>query len=377
MDEARLLLIPGPVSVEADVQEALGRPVPAHYGPAWTATYHRLQERLARLFGTEGRVFLLFGPGSAGIEMSFGSTLARGDEVVVASNGRFGERLITIAEGIGLTVHPVRVEGHRPLQRAAVEAALEAHPAARAFAVVHTETSTGVRNPVEELCPAAHERGVLTVVDAVASLGGLAIHMDEWGIDLCVSVVNKAVAAPVGVAPVAVAPRVWEAVDDGRPKAAGWYLNLATWRDYDEGWESWHPHPTTMPSNVVEALDVATARIERVGIEEYLARQARASGRVRQGLRELGFSLLTPDEDAAPVVTAARVPEAMDVADYETWLASEHGMHIGGGLGELEGRIFRVGHMGRAADPDVVDRYLRATADYLERAGLAPRAEAG
>lgn len=377
MDEARLLLIPGPVTVDEDVREALSRPVPAHYGPAWTATYRRLQQRLARLFDTEGQVFLLFGPGSAGIEMGLASTLARGDEVVIASNGSFGERLIAVAEAAGLTVHPLRVEGHQPVQRAAVEAALRAHPDARAFAVVHTETSIGLRNPVEELCPVARERGLLTLVDAVASLGGVELQMDAWGIDLCVSVVNKALAAPIGVAPVAAGPRAWAAVDDGRPKAAGWYLNLATWRAYDEGWESWHPHPTTMPSSVVEALEVATEQIERIGIPEYVARHARASARVRQGLRELGFSLLASDEYAAPVVTAAWVPQGMDVEDYQTWLATEHGMRIGGGLGDLEGRIFRVGHMGRAADPDVVDRYLRATGEYLERTGLTPRAQAG
>lgn len=377
MDEARLLLIPGPVTVADEVREALSRPVPAHYGPAWTATYRRLQERLARLFGTGGNVFLLFGPGSAGIEMAFASTLARGDEVVIASNGSFGERLITVAEAVGLTVHPLRVDGQRPVRREAVEGALAAHPNARAFAVVHVETSIGLRNPVEELCPVARDRGVLTLVDAVASLGGVELQMDAWGIDLCVSVVNKALAAPIGVAPVAAGPRAWAAVDDGRPKAAGWYLNLATWRAYDEGWESWHPHPTTMPSSVMEALEAATAHIERVGIAEYVARQARASARVRQGLRELGFSLLAPDEHAAPVVTAAWVPEGMDVDDYQAWLASEHGMRIGGGLGDLEGRIFRVGHMGRAADPDVVDRYLRATGEYVERTGLAPRAQAG
>lgn len=377
MDEARLLLIPGPVTVADEVREALSRPVPAHYGPAWTATYRRLQERLARLFGTGGTVFLLFGPGSAGIEMAFASTLARGDEVVIASNGSFGERLITVAEAVGLTVHPLRVDGQRPVRREVVEGALAAHPNARAFAVVHVETSIGLRNPVEELCPVARDRGVLTLVDAVASLGGVEVQMDAWGIDLCVSVVNKALAAPIGVAPVAAGPRAWAAVDDGRPKVAGWYLNLATWRAYDEGWESWHPHPTTMPSSVMEALEAATAHIERVGIAEYVARQARASARVRQGLRELGFSLLAPDQHAAPVVTAAWVPEGMDVDDYQAWLASEHGMRIGGGLGELEGRIFRVGHMGRAADPEVVDRYLRATGEYVERTGVAPRAQAG
>jgi aspartate aminotransferase-like enzyme len=231
--------------------------------------------------------------------------------------------------------------------------------------VVHHETDLGLINPIGEICGLARERGVLTVVDAVSSLGGVAIEMDDWGIDVCVTVANKCLGGPVGVAPVAVGGRGWEAVDDGRPKAAGWYLNLSTWRRYLETLGDWHPHPATMPTSAIAALGVALDEILEAGLEAHLARQAAAAGRTRDGLRELGFEMLVADGWASPVTTAAWLPPGMDAADYQRWLGERHRLLVGGGLGELAGRLLRVSHMGAASDPAVVDTFLRATADYL------------
>jgi alanine-glyoxylate transaminase/serine-glyoxylate transaminase/serine-pyruvate transaminase len=166
---------------------------------------------------------------------------------------------------------------------------------------------------------------------------------------------------------VAVGPRAWEAIDDGRPKAAGWYLNLATWRRFSTQWGSWHPHPTTMPAQALDALAVALEEIVTMGLETHQARLAAASTRVRDGLRELGFELVVADRDASPVTTAAWGLPGMDVDDYLAWLRRERRLRLGGGLGELAGRIFRVGTMGEGARPGVVDAYLSATAEYLER----------
>jgi alanine-glyoxylate transaminase/serine-glyoxylate transaminase/serine-pyruvate transaminase len=189
--------------------------------------------------------------------------------------------------------------------------------------------------------------------------------MDEWGIDLCAGTGNKALGAPAGIAPIAVGPRAWEAVDDGRPKLAGWYLNLATWRRYGEEWGAWHPSPTTMPTNVMVALAAAVDEVMARGLEAHRARFAQAAARVREGLGELGFEMVVPEAAASPVTTAVWALPGMDVSDYLEWLRRERRMRLGGGLGDLAGRSFRVGHMGRAADPDVVDAYLRATAEYL------------
>jgi alanine-glyoxylate transaminase/serine-glyoxylate transaminase/serine-pyruvate transaminase len=359
------LLIPGPVSVSSEVLTALARPVPAHYGDDWVDLYHRLTVDLAGIFGTAGDVVLLFGPGTAALETCLASGLATGDEVLVATNGLFGDRLADVARTLGLVVHPVTAGEREPIRPEALVEALDRHPAARAFAVVHHETSLGLINPVRELCRLAGGRGLLTIVDAVASLGGVPLRMDDWGIDLCATSGNKCLGAPVGVAPIAVGPRGWAAVDDGRRKIAGWYLNLATWRRFGDMWAGWHPSPTTMPSNVCVALRAALDEVLERGLEAHQARLARAAARVREGLAEMGFEMVIPDGSASPVTTAVWALPDMDVDDYLEWLRRERGMRVGGGLGPLAGRSFRVGHMGRAAEPGVVDLYLRATAEYL------------
>ena len=145
---------------------------------------------------------------------------------------------------------------------------------------------------------------------------------------------------------------------------------VATWRRFSELWSGWHPHPTTMPTNVVEAFEVALTGLLEEGVEHRWTRLARARDRVREGLEEMGFGMLSPIAVASPVTTAAYGLPGMDVADYMAWLLREHRIRIGGGLGELSGKIFRIGHMGRAAEPEAIDRYLRATADYVDGRGL-------
>jgi alanine-glyoxylate transaminase/serine-glyoxylate transaminase/serine-pyruvate transaminase len=344
--------------------------VRAHYGDEWVELYRRVTRGLARIFGTEGDVFLLFGPGRAAMEMALGSLLARDDEALMVGGGFFANLAADIARSLGVRPRRLLPDGYQPVSADAVEAELDAHPETRAVVVVHHETDLGLVNPVREICRLARERGVLTVVDAVSSLGGVPLEMDSWGIDVCVTVANKCLGGPVGVAPVAVGGAAWKAVDDGRPKPAGWYLNLSTWRRYADAWGDWHPHPATMPTSVIAGLGAALEGIVEAGLEAHLAKHAAAAGRTREGLRELGFEMLVADAWASPATTAVWALPGMDVADYHDWLRDRRRLLVGGGLGELASRLFRVGHMGVAADPAVVDLFLRATADYLLEKGL-------
>jgi alanine-glyoxylate transaminase/serine-glyoxylate transaminase/serine-pyruvate transaminase len=371
VEDREFLMIPGPVSVEDEVLEALARPVRAHYGEGWTRLYKHAASSMRDVFKTAGDVHLVFGSGMAGIEMCIASVLSPGDEVLVPTNGLFGDRMAEVATANRLQVHSFRPGLAEAITAAQVRNALAAHPRVRAVCIVHHETSIGVLNEVEGICRAAREHGALAIVDGVSTVGGVPFEMDAWGADLCVTVANKCIAGPIGVAPVAAGPRAIEALDDGRPKAAGWYLNLATWRRFTELWSGWHPHPTTMPTNAIEAFDVALTRLLEEGVENRCRRLAAARDRVREGLQELGFEMLAPNDVASPVTTAIFGLPGMDVPDYIGWLLRNYRIRIGGGLGELSGRIFRVGHMGRAAEPEAVDRYLRATADYMEHAGLA------
>jgi alanine-glyoxylate transaminase / serine-glyoxylate transaminase / serine-pyruvate transaminase len=371
-DPRALLLIPGPVSVDDEVLEALSRPVMAHYGDAWTALYQRVLGGMQQVFRTAGEVHLVFGPGMSAIEMAMASVLGPGDKVLVPSNGLFGERMVEVGRSNHLEVVGLQCGPREAVSAEAVREAFDADPGIRAVGVVHHETSIGVINPVREISAIAREHGALSIVDAVSSAGGVELDVDGWGIDLCVTVANKALGGPIGVAPIAVGPHAVAALEDGRPKAAGWYLNLATWRRYTEAWKTWHPHPTTMPTSVVEALDVALRRLFEVGLEEHLRRQRAARDSVREGLRELGFEMAVPDEVASPVTTAVVGLPGMDVPGYMRWLLEEHAIRIGGGLGPFAGEIFRIGHMGRAMEPDAISRYLELTSRYLEENDLRP-----
>ena len=370
MEEREFLMIPGPVSVNDDVLEALARPVRAHYGDGWTQLYKHAVDGMREVFRTDGEVFLLFGSGMAGVEMCIASVLAPGDEVVVGANGTFGERMADVARANGLQVHLVEADPAEPVTAAMMRDSLDMHSGARAVCVVHHETSVGVLNEVEAIASTAREHGVLTIVDGISAVGGVPFEMDAWGVDMCVTVANKCIGGPIGVAPVAVGRRALEALDDGRTKAAGWYLNLATWKRYADEWAGWHPHPTTVPTNVIEAFDVALSGLLEEGVEHRWRRLARARDRVREGLEEMGFLMLSPLATSSPVTTAAYGLPGMDVPDYMSWLLREHHIRIGGGLGPLSGKIFRVGHMGRAAEPEAIDRYLRLTAAYIEEKGL-------
>ena len=363
-------MIPGPVSVDDEVLEALSRPVRAHYGDGWTELYKRCTSGMKQVFKTSGDVHLIFGSGMAGIETCIASVLGPGDEVLVATNGLFGDRMADVAAANGLTVHRVQPELAHAVTEAQVRTALKEHPNLRAVGVVHHETSVGVLNEVRGICGAAREHGALTIVDGISAVGGVPFEMDAWNVDMCVTVANKCIGGAIGVAPVAAGPRALAALDDGRPKAAGWYLNLATWRKFTEQWGNWHPHPTTMPTNVIEALDVALADLLSEGVENRWRRLASARDRVREGLEEMGFRMLSPIDIASPVTTASYGLPGMNIPEYMGYLLREHHIQIGGGLGPLSGKIFRVGHMGRAAEPGAIDRYLRATADYVEKTGL-------
>jgi alanine-glyoxylate transaminase/serine-glyoxylate transaminase/serine-pyruvate transaminase len=366
IEDREFLMVPGPVTVEDEVLEALARPVQAHYGDTWTQLYKHAVAGMRDVFKTAGEVHLVFGSGMAGVEMCIASVLSPGDEVLVPSNGVFGDRMAEVATANRLQVHTMRPDLAQAITAAQVRDELAAHPRVRAVCVVHHETSIGILNDVEGICRAAREHGALAIVDGISAVGGVPFDMDEWGADLCVTVANKCIGGPVGIAPVAAGPRALEAIGDGRPKAAGWYLNLATWQRYAELWSGWHPHPTTMPTNVIEAFDLALTRLLEEGVEARCRRLAAARDRVREGLEEMGFEMLVPIATASPVTTAAYGLAGMDVSDYIEWLLHNHRIRIGGGLGELRGRIFRVGHMGRAAEPAAIDRFLRATADYVD-----------
>lgn len=364
------LFIPGPCEVDESVLAAMAQPTPRHYGPEWMEIYTETLDLLKQVFQTENDLFIVPGAGSAGLDMALGSLLAPGETVVVGENGFFGERLAAIAAAHGLRVVTFSAPHGRPLDPADLRRALDREPSARAVAVVHHETATTVLNPLRELAEVTHERGLPIVVDAISSLGGVPLPVDEWGIDVCVTVANKCLECPPGLCLVSVGPRAWEWVDanEGQP---GWYLNLRTWRQYATEWAEWHPYPVTLPTNNILALRVGLRRVLEEGLEAHLERYRGAARAVRAGLQAVGFSMVVEERYASPIATAVNGRPEFGVSELMGYLAREHGILISGGLGPLAGKIFRIGHMGKAATRPYLMEFLFAVEEFLRRRGLS------
>ncbi len=361
------LMIPGPVDVSDQVLAALAEPTIPHYGPQWLAVYNEVITGLQQIFATRNDLFLLAGPGTAGLDAALGSLLRTGEKVLALQNGFFGERLADVARAYGLEVRTVTAPLGLAVDPDAVRRRLAAEPDIQAVTVVHLETSTGVLNPLAEIAAVVREFDVLLIVDAVSSLGGVPLPVDEWGVDVCVTVSNKCLAAPPGLAPLSVSERAWQVMERKGGRAHGWYLNLRTWKDYAINWASWHPHPTTLPTNIVLALRASLHHILETGIEAYYARHVEAAQTVRSGLQRLGFELFTAPEYTSPLISTVRGQPGVDVEEMRRYLLEEHQIMISGGLEDLRGKVFRVGHIGRAATPEYVTAFLNGVEEFLNR----------
>src|SRR6059036_3013180 len=355
--EAGLLLIPGPVPLPPRVLEEFAKAALPHYGDAWVKAHSETHDLLRYLWSApDAHVFPIAGPGHAALEAIAYTFLRPGDRVVVVSNGFFGDRIREV-----LLTHRVKAEvvaspwGAGP-DVPALRDALKTRP--KAVAVIHNETSTGVTNPLEPIVEAAHAVDAAVIVDAVSSLGGLPLPFAKLGIEAAFSASQKCIAAPAGIAPVAVARSLWESID---PKTVeGWYLNLYTWDRYERELGDWHPTPTTISSNLFYAFHRALLLLKEEGLEARIARHAKVAARLRDGLVELGFSPLGAANLLSNTVTCFAPPAGVDANRLVRRLRDEHNIYISGGLGPLRGKTIRIGTMGTQADPEIMDWLLKA-----------------
>jgi alanine-glyoxylate transaminase/serine-glyoxylate transaminase/serine-pyruvate transaminase len=357
-------MIPGPVEMDDDLMAVMGRQTAAHYGPGWVNLYRETVDLMQQAFvTTEAEVLFLFSSGTGGLEAAIGSLFARGERVLIVNNGFFGQRLANITQALGIGVVMVTAVWGQPINPQAVRDALNKNPDVQGILVVHHETSTGVLNPIQELGAVAREFDVSFVVDAIASLGGDRLLMDEWGIDICITATNKCLAGPVGLSPIAIHPRAWAVMDGKARTAAGWYLNLKTWRKYVREWGDWHPSPVTMSSQSMTALNLALTKLLAEGMAQRWACFAETAAHFRQAMKERGFRPFVEGEHVSSVITAVnRLPD-MDITHFIQYLAEHHHIQISGGLGELHKQVFRVGHMGKARDN--MGAFLQGVDAYL------------
>jgi len=364
------LYTPGPGDVDDDVLASMATPVIRHYGPEWMEIYHETQGLLKQVFKTSNEIFFVPGPASSLLDMAIGSLLATGEEIIVGNNGFFGERLAQIARGYGLQTITLDAPLGKPLDPQDLRKLLKENPRAKAVALVHHETGTTVMNPLQELASLAQGAGKAVIVDAVSSLGGADVRVDEWGIDVCVTTPNKCLDALPGMGFISVSPRAWELVDSHPQANHGWYLNLRTWRQYATEWGSWHPTPVTLPTNIILALRTSLLKIVNMGLEAHFEKYRHASSAVRAGLRSIGFEMFVEDAYASPIVTGVSSRPEFDLNEMSRWLVEQREMAIGGGLGELSGKMFRVGHLGKASTREYLVDFLYAVEEFLRYKGI-------
>lgn len=361
----RILLGPGPSPVPSRVLRALGAPTLGHLDPQYVAIMDEVCEMLRQVFRTKNALtFPVSGTGMAGMECIAVNLIEPGDEVIVCVNGVFGGRMKDVMERCGATVHAVEAAWGDVIQFDQIAAALEQHPKAKLVGIVHAETSTGALQPLEGLAELVHSKGALLVVDAVTSLGGHELKVDEWGIDAIYSGTQKCLSCPPGLAPVSFGDRALAIMDARKTKVQSWYLDVSMLRKYYTSGGGGRVYHHTAPINMTYALREALAIVLEEGLEARIARHAQMHQRLRAGLEAMGISYVP--KHSLHTLNCIHIPAGADDAGTRKRLLEEYGIEIGAGLGVMAGKAWRIGLMGHGATVRNVDLVLTALQNVLK-----------
>ena len=372
----RLLMGPGPSGVHPRVLEALSIPIVGHLDPQFLAVMDRIQEMLRRLFRTENRLTIaVSGTGSSGMESAFVNVVEPGDEVLVCVNGVFGNRMSDIVERIGGVLHRIDRPWGEVFELSEIEAALVRHPDVKVVAIVHAETSTGALQPLEEIGELCRRDDRLFLVDCVTSLGGERFEADEWNIDVAYSGTQKCLSCPPGLAPVTFSERAVDKLKSRETKVISWYLDLSMIEKYWTDGERAYHH--TAPISMNYALHEALCLVHEEGLEARWERHRRNSAALVAGLEALGFSLFAQQGHRLPMLNAVWIPEGVDDAGFRKALLDDYDIEIGGGLGEVAGKIWRIGLMGETSSRKNIMTFLSALEALLQNSGQLESPGAG
>jgi aspartate aminotransferase-like enzyme len=341
------LRIPGPTPCPDEVLQAMTKQMINHRGPEFRDILNRVTENLKVFFQTKNDLFLLTGSGTGGLEAAVVNTLSPGDSVLSVSIGVFGDRFAAIAEQYGASVTRLKFEWGKAADPDEVGRALQADPKIKAVLVTHNETSTGVTNDLEALSRVIKGAGKLLLVDAISSLGSLNLPVDDWGCDVTVSGSQKGWMVPPGLAMVSVSQEAWQAHASARMPRFYWDFTRA--KSYlERGQTPWTPAVST-----VYAMDRALQVLMKEGMANIFARHARLGDLTRKGVKSLGLSLFADEKYASNTVTAVNAPNGKNANDLRKVLLSEHEIVLGGGQQRLDGKIFRIGHLGLVNEEDI------------------------
>jgi len=364
----RILLGPGPSDVHQRVLDAMARPTVGHLDPRFGEMMEEMKTLLRYAYQTENALtFPVSAPGSVGMESCFVNLVEPGDKVIVCSNGVFGRRmvenvkrtrgeLVLIEDAWGTAVDPQKLED-----------ALKANPDTKIVAFVHAETSTGVESDARLLTEIAHRHGALVIVDAVTSLGCVPLMVDEWGIDAIYSGSQKGLSCTPGLSPVSFGERAVAKLKARGTPVQSWFMDLNLVLGYWSDAKRTYHH--TAPVNALYGLHESLVMLAEEGLEAAWARHRRNHLALLAGLQALGLELLVEEKSRLPQLNAVVVPEGISEPQVRADMLNIHGIEIGAGLGDLAGKIFRIGLMGTSSTPENVKACLKALESVLAAQG--------
>ena len=366
----RTLMGPGPTEIHPRVLTTMSQPAIGYLDPVFVEMMEELKSLLRYVYQTKNPLtFPISGPGSVGMEFCFVNMVRPGDKVIVCRNGVFGGRMIENVERCGGTPIVVEDKWGEPVDPQKLEDALKKNPDVRLVAFVHAETSTGVLSDAKTLVEIAHKYNALTIVDAVTSLGGSPVLVDEWKIDAAYSASQKCLSCTPGLSPVTFSERVVEHVKARKDKIHSWFMDMNLLLGY---WgETTRTYHHTAPTNSLFALHEALLLLREEGLENAWGRVQRHHTALKAGLEAMGLKFLVKEQYQAPQMNAVYCPEGVNEAEVRKTLLSEFGLEIGAGLGPFAGKIWRFGLMGYSCRPDNVMLCLSALGSVLEDMGYA------
>ena len=363
----RVLMGPGPSDVPPRVLQAMSAPCIGHLDPTFLAIMNETQDLLRFLFQTQNELTIaVSGTGSAGMETCFVNLVEPGDEVVVCVNGVFGTRMCDIVGRLGAKLIRVDAPWGKTIDPEDVRKAVQGKNP-KVLAIVHAETSTGVCQPLEDIQKIAKEAGALFLVDMVTSLGGMEVALDKMGIDAAYSGTQKCLSCPPGLSPVSFSAAAMDVLRNRKTPVASWYLDMSMVSDY---WGNERKYHHTAPINMNYALREALRIVAEEGLEARWARHMLNHRALVAGVEAMGLAMLVAEGERLPMLNTITIPDGTDDLNVRKTLLGEFGMEIGGGLGDLAGKVWRVGLMGHAARRKNVVLFLAALESILKSQGV-------
>lgn len=360
----RILMGPGPSDIHPRVLEAIGKDTVGHLDPFYLETMNEMQNMLRALMKTENPLtFAVSATGSAGMETAIVNSVEPGDNMLVCINGVFGNRMTDVAERAGANVSNIEKPWGEVFSVDDIVQGIEqSNPAV--VGIVMAETSTGAFQPIEEIAQAVRDAGALLLVDAVTSLGGMNVEVDNWGIDILYSGSQKCLSCPPGLAPVSFGPRAVEKLNNRKEKVRSWYLDATMLASY---WGEERVYHHTAPINMTYALYEALRVIHEEGLENCFKRHLDTHLALKAGLETLRIEYNADPNHQLPMLNAVKIPDGIDDGAVRSSLLNEFGIEIGGGLGAFKGKVWRIGLMGYAAREKNVVLFLSALEELLKR----------